>query len=527
MAVGTCRDRSSVDLSLNEIQHEPPPSYGGIQYEDGSPNLQSQPSIGLEEDFDVQDFLAAPNLSGRYAVAASSIFSTAAAVGLLACVALGNFGKEFNATAGVGFGFFSFFSLVILMPKSIGNAVKDRLLQFAPFAYFYVTNTDLNIPVHKHFFSHLTAGILLTLLGSQLSAQLHNITNWGIEDDFASQEDAQIELLTPAQIRHIPIQNDHRIPVFTSQKVTFGDIELKAAHVRCIQLLFQGILGVGVLVAGYTTSAAITLAAVKTGTLILGSAVGGLLHEGIRSGTRYYEREGPPSPGLSFFRLVGKAEMVAGALLVGLVGMNKTYITFLAACCFGIKRQIEWIRFTRTPVTKLTELRFRDSDHMRSTCKLACLAALAAIWLGFYGWQMAVGPTSEQVALSTYTWMAFLWGAAASLIDRKYDILNGENRLLNTFFFYLRFSIAPPIYFIGITQVMQIGSEALIGYAFLQNVLACIAWADLGSAFGSLAATMITKRNTKYPANLNSLFAIYVYYFSQLVFGVASTEAAE
>ena len=519
---------TSVDLYLDNFEYETPKTYGAVQYDDSAPpNLRSQPSIGLDENFETPVFPSPPKLKNLTVVAMSSILSTAAAIGILAYVIFGDLGQSANAISGVGFGFFAFFSIVILLPSKVGTAVKDRLLQFAPFAYLYVTNTDINIPIHERLTSHLTAGILMSLLGSQLSGQLHNIDNWGIEDDFASQEDAQVQLLTPVQVRDTPIQRDHRIPVFTSQKVTVGGGEIKAAHLRCIQLFFQGLLGAGVMIAGFTTSAAFTLASIKIGTLILGSAVGGLLHEGIRAATRYYERKDPNSTCLRFLRLVGKAEMVAGALFVGFVGMDKTYITFLAACCFGVKRQIEWIRFTRTPVAQLKELRIRDSDHMRSKCNLVCLLALAVIWIGFYGWQMDVGPTSEQAALSTYTWMAFLSGAAASLIDRKYDILNGDSRLLNTFFFHLRYSTAPPMYFIGITQVMRIGSEALTGYAFLQNALACIAWADLGRAFGSHAATMITNRDVKYPANLNSLFAVYVYYFSQLVFGVASTGQAQ
>ncbi|MCB1067434.1 MAG: hypothetical protein KDK56_04540 [Simkania sp.] len=510
----------------HELDGSPPrDDYGTIQH-----TFTSHPPLGFSDE--VSFSLPPPsNNKNRTVVAVTSILSMAAAISGLALIIFGHFGLRFDATTGVGIGFFSFFSIVVLLSRKVGDAIKDRLLQFAPFAYFYVTNTDLNIPVDHHFFSHLTAGILLSILGSQLSAQLHNIVNWSIEDDLVSQKDSELPLLTPPQSRGTPIITDHRIRVFTSQKETLGKIELKAAQIRCIQLALQGALGLGVMIAGYTTSAAITLAAIKVGTLIFGSALGGFLHEGVRAGTRYYERkgesDGQPSLGLRFFRLVGKAEMVAGALFVGLVGINKWYVTLFAACCFGIKRQIEWIRFIRTPVAKLTELRLHDSDHMRTTCTLVCLVGLAVLWIGFYCWQMAVGPTTEQSALSTYTWMAFLWGAAAVMIDRHYDILNEHSRLLNTLFFHLRYSTAPPIYFIGITQVMRIGSEALTGYTFLLNFLACIAWADLGSAFGSHAATMLTKRDTKYPANLNSLFAIFIYYYSQLIFGVASNGTGE
>jgi len=472
-------------------------------------------------------------LKDRFVVGLGCLISSAVAVSLIALICLRDYGQTVNAFLSSSAGFFTFLPVVCLLPQSIGDGVKDTLIKFSHFIYFDITNAFLSLPAANNpsdgnLALRVTNAILMFAMGNLIAAQVHNIYHWRLADDLVAQPDATIELVSPMAAQNVQIQNDHRIPVLTSKEYTFGLIDVKKpSHDRCIQAIALGVIfGAGFLIAGYTTSSILSLVGIKMGFIFLGLASGNLTHEGIRAVTKALERHQAESEvaalGLRFFRLIGKVEMIAATLFVAAIGLDSHYATILGAFCYGLKGQIKWIRFTRTPVVNQPELQTCARSKMRFKAHAIGITILSIIWFGYYLWRVIVGDTVEKIAISVFSITYYALLGIGYLVDR-HDILNSENKLLNTLFYHLRYSIAPPMFFFGITQVMEIGSEALSEYVGALVALASIAWISLGIPFGAYTASILTSRDSKYPADLSCLFPLFVYYFSQIIFGVAST----
>lgn len=464
----------------------------------------------------------APTASKKL-IYSAQFLCVAAAASLFALQIIHDFGFILNAGMTIALGFLAFLPIATSLPKNISDGVKDAIIDYGVPTYYFFASQILNNVGNDNdstgepWRDRLGYGAIFTAFGAILAAQVHNIMKWQLPDDRAARRDAELSLLNVSQAEpESQVQQDHRISVLFASH----------ARPRVRMGLIMTAIGVAGIVTGYLVSHTASDISLKFGYLVTGISLGALFWESYRSWLKKCEKEHqgtqPIPRELWFARLVGKVALVGGFFLSGLVGFNTHYTDTIGGFFYGVLGQIFWINYTRTPVSAQDELQVRTKDLSRSFYKQIANVVVQLVWFGFYISQMVLLDDYISYAAITSLTASFILGYLTTVRMDKYDILNQTNPILNTLYFYSNYYITAPILFVAITQVMEIGGSALDEYGISAGTLASIAYIDFGLRWGFQLGTTQSERNRDYPANVNSLIFLYVYFLSQLIQGVAT-----
>jgi len=432
------------------------------------------------------------------------------AISLVALQAIKQYGIAFNAVISTSAGFLAFFPSVMVLSRTNKDVVKDTLTDFGPmFGYFTITQIGLNFATTMS--GELAYfGAINGIFGATLAAQLHNLYHWKPEDDHVGASTIQESLLEiEDKTKSGNYSHASRIPMCLTGR----------AICRLVTDTVAGGLGLGAIFSDRFVPSPYSSVLPNLGQIVLGCAMGSALHEVVHYISRKYEQKyrdvEPPPCCLNFWRGVGKVEVAAALLFSGMIGFSTVPTNIGAAILCGMYYKICSIRFTHVPKSQLYELHRGQDRFFTARCKVMTnLFWFACLWIPFGIWQADIGDISAKAALGTFTGA----GAVSYLLGRvwdRYDIHNSTSAFKNFGFFWTYYFNPPPIAFTAITQAMNIGSSSLEDYPEVEAALACFAWADLGRAMGAHAARSGSRRNWRYPANIDSLFTLFVYFFAQ------------
>ncbi len=444
---------------------------------------------------------------------------TLGAVTFLALSIFKDYGDSWNTFNGVSFGILGQMGAQTLpdrrnrrVERSLGWE-KDTLVKYAAIFFIGFTQVYLNVP-RPRWFVRLTFGIFGALLGMQMATMVDTIAHWRLEDD---------------KTQGIGYRGDPSdcIPVIMGNR----------PRSRRAWEVAKVIVAVAAIVIGFQVRGASI--ALKLGWILLGHSAGVVIHEIIHSlrkrlQRRYEEAQLAPQAdifvpptnnmptNLKILIFLEKLEQILGILLPGfIVALNTSYTDAIAGTCMGMTRQIDWIRFTRTPAQAITELARRELSpptYWRRALDIAKWA-FAVIGVGgflAYGIYDGItnGPVVNAYVLATFGIVLYSSYALTRYLDNQ-EI--PSNRVVNNLFFYTNFSISAPILYIAITQVLQIGDYALDTYEVYNALISCLAWASLAWAFGTQAGHRATNRNVPYPATVDPLIILYTFWFVGLL----------
>lgn len=396
---------------------------------------------------------------------------------------------------------------------SLGRAIdftKDKIINYSATFFIVVTQIYLNVPQSRWLY-RLIYGGFNGILGLQIATMADSFFHLKLKDDETEPFDLEdqpkkIEMLTG------------------NTPLTRRSIEVAKA-----------VIGIAALIFGYLYPPATV--APKLGMILIGNVSGIAFHEVVHAAKKYYEKKesalepesaSPFIPvGATYSRpyklliYIEKVEQVAGLFLPGFIlAFNTTATDFFTGFFYGMLRQIDWIRITKTPYNKLDDLQRRvEPDPHPVLTKVMTVAkwifAIGAVG-GFLGYGIydgiANGPLVNVFALTTVGIVLY----SSYLLTRYMDQQTlPSNRLYNTLFFLTNYSLSPPLLFYAITQVLLIGDIALKDYGVYKIILSCFAYASLSFSFGTEAGRRATDRNIPYPAEVGPLIMLYTAFLTQ------------
>lgn len=488
-------------------------------------------------------------------------------VGLFALAILRDYGNAYNAlvTTSIGLTFQASLQLLPCRINTDTNALtlygrfvnyeKDKVLKYSAIYYFCMTQLFLNITqtraIQRGFY-----GSFNFLLGVLFMTLVDTIANWKLKDARIPDptatsinlndmgEDPSFSTLPPYSktIKILPIDKEKR------------DAKAKEKRLRIITDLAKLALATSTII-GFSVaksyapdswagkSAAIPL---KFANILLGHALGCLGHEVIHAIHELVREKNPPKVQnqgafgnptvytpfpVKLMMGIEKVERAVGVLFPGIVIAFYTYTAgktisapdIIAGALMGIVRQIDLIHFTQNPADRL-EL----GDKTTPMNKYLWVAEKVAKWgfaiviiggflgLGIYQ-GITQGPPINAYTLGTVAVVLYPAYALAKWVGTQ-KIDENSHPFLNTLYFYTNYSIAAPIIYIAVTQVLKIGDIALDSYGVGKSITACLGWAYLAWAFGVQAGS----RNTQsYPADVDPLIILFTFFFVQQLTGQA------
>ena len=414
---------------------------------------------------------------------AAAAFSPLLAVGTVAARIF--YGSPFLT---LGTGFFLQWSVQLLAPESAVAREQDLLLKYASIYYITALEIFFNIASNPIITTSLL-GSFNVLLGMQLATMTHATF-------------------------HRKQEHDHFLTVdetgSSKEKIsTLWGRSLKSRHLMDLAKVGLGLAGV--FYPGYP-------AARKLGLILLGHAGGCSLYECVHGvkvrlqlkdaqnkKTDIVSVEEQMSPSYKAFIRLERIVYIAATLLVGpVLAFNRWPADLTAGICMGIMRQVQWIQYTQTPFKDLQSLRFRVAH----THKVATVAkwAFALLFEGFIAYAV-----TQSILNKDYKVIAPL-GTVMTLLPTVYAFSRWigkqqipKGSLLNTIFFFTNFSIAPPVIYVAIKQVMKTGDLALQGYGPYKLALASMSYASLAYSFATLMGMRANGRNHPFPAEVDPL----------------------
>ncbi|MCB1084883.1 MAG: hypothetical protein KDK60_02150 [Chlamydiia bacterium] len=394
------------------------------------------------------------------------------------------------------------------------NREKDLLVKYAATFFITLTQVYLNVP-NPRWLTRLTFGLFNALLGMQLATKVDNILHWTLRNEKTSDSEFLIESNTKLN-------------------VLMGNQSASRRIIEGIKI----VVGVAGIVLGHYLKWG--KVPIRFGTLLLGHAGGTLFHEtvhGIRlhmekkfnqseqEDSMYLNESTQMPTGLKVVIVLEKIEQVVGVIFPGMIiAFDHPAGDVFSGLTMGLSRQIDWIRYTETPYSELHELKNRN-DYKPSTLEKMMwvvkwtFAIGVAGYIGFGIYQAAIAKTFvDAYALGTFITVLYSSYFLTRIADRSN--LPGSH-FLNTLFFYTNYSIAAPVVYIAVSQVMKIGDIALNKYALYKTVVACIGWSSLAWAFGTQAGQRATTKAVTFPAEVDPLILLYTVFFVQQLIGKA------
>lgn len=394
----------------------------------------------------------------------------------------------------------------------VGRALdftKDKITHYSATFFIVATQVYLNFPqprwAHRLVYSSFNG-----ILGLQVATMVDSFFHMKLKDD-------ETEILTMGTLER-------------KMEMLSGNDPLSRRSFEVV----KAVVGVGALLVGHFYPPATV--APKLGMILLGNVTGVAFHEVVHAAKKYYEKKDAAVPddeslylpaGTSYsvphriLIYIEKTEQVVGLFLPGFTLAFDTSVTdFLAGSFYGMKRQIDWIRITKTPLSKLEELQRRpEPDPHPTLSKIMTVAkwlfAIGAVggFLGYGIYQgIAEGPIVNVYALSTVAIVLY----SSYFLTRWMDHQRlPSNRLYNSLFFLTNYSLSPPLLFYAITQVLLIGDIALKDYGLYKIILSCVAYASLAYSFGTEAGRRATDRQISYPAEVGPLIMLYTAFLTQ------------
>ena len=474
---------------------------------------------------------------------------TAAALGsiaLLSTAILYDLGDSWNAVVTFGLGLTFQASLHFFPHKFTYNATEknpfgrfvdwehDKVVKYAATFFICFTQFYLNVG-EPRWFVRLTYGMFNTVLGAQIVTKFATVLNLNYMKGKSRDADASLREVVVDE--GIPIIQSHTL----SKKIEtlWGKGDSAGTQRWVFEAAKAALAAVGIFCGLYFSSATVAL---KFGLILGGHAVGSAIHEAIHDVKKRLIQRSNQSPilgeefdapgdhqstGEKIFTQLEKIEQIAGLLLPGtLVAFNIPATDVLSGVAMGMLSQIDWIRFTRTPVDQLPELKLTTKedktwmDTAETVSKWAFAILVVGGFLGFGVVQGALDANYSTIAaLSTLAVTLYGSYALTRFLDTR--TIPNKTPLINTAFFFTNYSLAAPIIYIAVTQVLQIGDYALDTYALYAIAVSCLGWASLGFAFGTQAGARATERNVAYPAEIDPLIILYTFFFVQQLLGTA------
>jgi len=432
------------------------------------------------------------------------VVCVATTIGLITLSIMKDYGNSYNALITVGTGFAFQYAVQVTPFRNFINFEKNILTDYSAEFFLAFTQLYLNVP-QPRWFVRTTFGMFNALLGAQIATKIDTIVHWKLRDDRSAESDVLIQ-----DPRTIHMISGNHSP---SRRVT----EVAKVIIAIVGLILSSI---------YPSKMAVIR---KLGWLLLGHSIGSGIHETIHSFRRHFEKQHEEMQGLhdglltqemrtpktiTYLRLLEKVEQVVGVFLPGIIiAFNTSPTDCLSGVCMGMIRHIDWIRYTKTPVQELGELKKADIPQPAYLKVVDVAKYLFAVGVAaFVAVAMVQGTAVDRWALATFAVMLYSSYAATRAIDHS-EIPN--NRLINTLFFYSHFSIAAPVLYIAINQVLKIGDIALKNSPVYKTVISCVAYASLALSLGTHAGARATNRNRTYPAEMNPLIVLFTYFFVQ------------
>ncbi|MCP5505576.1 MAG: hypothetical protein H7A38_01675 [Chlamydiales bacterium] len=394
----------------------------------------------------------------------------------------------------------------------VGRALdftKDKIINYS--ATFFIVATQIYINLPQPRWAHrFVYGSFNGILGLQVATMVDSFFYMKLKDD-------ETEILD--------IGTTER-----KMEMLSGNDPLSRRSFEVI----KAVVGIGALLLGHFYPPATV--APKLGMILLGNVTGVAFHEVVHAAKKYYEKkesgipddESPFLPAGTSYSLphkiliyVEKTEQVVGLFLPGFtLAFNTSATDFFAGAFYGMKRQIDWIRITKTPFSKLEELQRRpEPDPYPTLSKIMTVAkwlfAIGAVggFLGYGIYQgIADGPLVDVFALSTVAIVLYSSYFLARWMDHQ---KLPSSRLYNSLFFLTNYSLSPPLLFYAITQVLLIGDIALKDYGLYKIILSCFAYASLAYSFGTEAGRRATDKRISYPAEVGPLVMLYTAFLTQ------------
>ena len=492
-------------------------------------------------------------------------------VGLLALTILKDYGNAYNACITLGMGI-SFQSTLLFIPfredpetkqltfygKSL-NFEKDKLVKYAAVYYICMTQLFINLKDTRKLQIGTYASFNF-LLGALTVTLVDTILHWKLKDTRIpdpTQDTLPINVLEEEEailpaIRNLPAYNTtiRVIPINKNRpgakqrenvlRVGFeiGKFVLAASIV--------GGLWAAKAYAPNSKTAKFAAVPLKFANIFLGHAIGGLTHEVIHGIHEYVKKKYPPQTQnqgaygnpevytptpLKVMMTIEKTERVLGILLPGVIIAFYSYSSgkifsapdIFAGVFMGMLRQIDFIHFTQTPADRLN-LGNRQEPMHKVAERISCVAkwsfAVFAVggFLGYGIYQgIAQGQAINAYALGTVAALLYPSYFLAKWIgNRKID--QNSHPFLNSLYFFTNYSIAAPIIYIAVTQVLKIGDIALDTYGIAKTLIACIGWGSLAWTFGVQAGS---RDNLSYPANVDPLIILFTAFFVKQLIGKA------
>lgn len=313
---------------------------------------------------------------------------------------------------------------------------------------------------------------------------------------------------------------------------------------RWIQEIAMAVISAALLTCGYLFDANWSVLS-KLGWIAAGYTIGGICYELVHHLRTYFESLHPVTTGdeladerslsmhrsVYIMRTVEKITYIFSIALPGFfLGFNTTPTDCFAGACMGVKRKIDMISFTETPVQKLVALKRDPTAETRSTWDRVQLVWEAfkhcqcpgreLLWGtlfdvskyligtigvgGFIIWNIVVGTLDDQITLAVSGALLYLSYIFGRWINRS-TINHETSSLVATSYFYSHFSLLAPALYIGINQWMGIGDIALSTYSTVKVALAVIAWCSLTWGLGTHAAERVSGRRRPKPPPVNAL----------------------
>lgn len=390
------------------------------------------------------------------------------------------------------------------------NFTKDKIINYSATFFIVTTQIYLNVP-QSRWLHRLIYGGFNGILGLQIAAMADSFSHPKLKDDETG------TLLLGDQPRKVEMLS--------------GNTSLSRRGIE----VAKAVIGIATLVLGELYPPA-TFAS-KLGMILLGNVSGTAFHEVVHAAKKYYEKkeaasapesESPFIPvGATYSRpyklliYIEKVEQVAGRFFPGFIlAFNTKATDFFAGFFYGMLRQIDWIRITKTPYNKLDELQKRaEPDPHRVLTKVMTVAkwifAIGAVG-GFLLYEIyngiVNGPLVNVFALTTVGIALYSSYLLTRYMDRQ---KLPSNRLYNTLFFLTNYSLSPPLLYYAINQVLRIGSTSLEDYGPYKIILSCLAYASLSSSFGEEAGRRATDRNVAYPAEVSPLTMLFTVFLTE------------
>ncbi|MCP5503703.1 MAG: hypothetical protein H7A41_00975 [Chlamydiales bacterium] len=442
-----------------------------------------------------------------YGLAYNSLITTAAGVVLGGAILLIPYRTKLNAREVT--------KLDLTLIGTIIDFTKDKIINYAATFFIVVTQIYLNVGQPK-WATRLVYGGFNAILGIQLATIVDNLFHMKLKDDRS--EGVDLEEEDPRKI-----------------EMLYGNAPGTRRSIEVVKVT----IAIAAIILGYYYAPATV--ATKLGMILLGNSVGIAFHETIHGIKKHLEKKHqaaseiespfvPPSAtmptSIKVLIVIEKTEQVFGLFFPGFaISFNTSATDFLSGMFYGMLRQFDWIRMTKTPLKDLDELKrvAPDEQYHRLNQVMTVVKWIFSIVVvgGFliYGIEQGIakGPHVDAYALSTV--IGVLYGSyfLSRFMDRQ---TLPSNRLYNTLFFLTHYSLSPPLLFYAITQVLKIGDIALKDYGPYKIVLSCIAYASLAFSFGTEAGRRATDRAIPYPAQVNPLIMLYTAFLAQQLRGI-------